>query len=294
MDSVAGRAGPTNKNIIPTECYEPGSCIKALAALALLEENAVTPDEIFDCQGKSAMINKVRVENWTPMDKLSFTDVIRRSSNVGLVKAITRIGPKFYEHLVRLGLGKSTGIQFPGERSGFLNPPHRWSRPSLTVMSFGYEMSTTLLQLGRAFSVIANGGHTITPSLVLGQHKDSQVCPGSPVKRGMTPDKQLYSERAIEQTREILSGFGERFPVDGCHVFGKTGTTRRLKNGKYSKYHHTYTACGAVERDGYRRVIVAFLGESPKAPTIATATQVVAPLLQRVAQQMVLYETYLA
>ena len=164
------------KNIIVTEIFELGSVIKAFCALAALEEGVVTPDEEIDCEGPVAYIDGLRVENVTNVllnalrennNILAFHDVIKYSCNVGVVKVVRRLGTKFYDHLRRIGFGSKTGVQFPGERVGFVNSPEHWSRSSLMVMSFGYEMMASLLQLGRAFSVIANDGYLVDPCLII-------------------------------------------------------------------------------------------------------------------------------
>ena len=279
---------PNNKNIknlqntknkIVTECYELGSVIKTFSALAALEEEVVTPDEMIDCEGKSTYIDRFRVTNWKAVGVISFSDVIRLSSNVGIAKVIKRLGVKFYTHFKRLGFGGKTGIRFPGERSGFLNPPENWSRSSLIVMSFGYEMTATLLQLGKAFSVIANGGYDIEPVLVT-----------KPIKVKNTFCKKIYKSKTIDQMKDILETIGSRYAkgLDGFRVMGKTGTARSLVNGRYSTKKHIYSFAGIIERDNYRRVIITFVKEPKKSGW--WASQITAPLFNNVAEKMIIHD----
>ncbi len=267
------------KNKIVTECYELGSVVKVFSALAALEEGVVTLDEEIDCEGKFAYIDKFRVENWKSVDVLSFTDVIRRSSNVGIAKVVKRLGPKFYTHLNRLGFGHKTGIQFPGERAGFVNPPNRWSRSSLTVMSFGYEVMATILQIAKAFCIISNGGYDINPVLVR-----------NPAKRHSFFRKKIYHDKTIREVKNILQTIGKQYAQDliGYRVMGKTGTARCVKNGKYSKKDHLYSFAGIIEKDKYKRVIVTFVNKSKRAGL--WASQVTAPLFNRVAQRMIIHD----
>jgi len=266
------------KNKIVTECYELGSVIKIFSALAALGEEVVTPDEQIDCQGKFAYIDGFRVENWKAVDVLPFHEVIRYSSNVGIAKVIKRIGPKFYTHLEGLGFGNKTNIRFPGERSGFVNPPENWSRPSLLVMSFGYEIMATILQLARALCVIANGGYQIQPILVQ-----------RPIPLKNTIKKKIYKDKSIEDIKNILQVIGARYAdFPGYRVMGKTGTARSIINGKYSKELHVYSFGGIVEKDDYKRVIVTFVNQ-PKNPNL-WASQVTAPLFTRVAERMIIHD----
>lgn len=266
------------KNQPVTECYEFGSAMKAFTALAALEEGVVTNDELIDCQGKACYINGLRIEN--PVQSsgiIPFIEVITRSANVGTAKVALRLGSKLYDHLRKLGFGKTTGLAFPGERSGFVNHPKKWSRFSPMVMSFGYEVSATLLQLAKAFSVIGNGGYDVEPQLYL-----------VPKPKKIKKKIRLYKSATIVALQEILERIGAKYPVAGYKVFGKTGTARCVRDGKYSTTAHIYTFAGIVQAPGYRRVVVTFINEPVKAHL--WASQVAAPLFQRIAQKMVLHE----
>ena len=265
------------KNEIVTECYEPGSVMKAFAALAVLAEKAVTLDEEIDCQGKFAYVNGYRLEN-TPhaVYKVPFWEAVKKSSNVGIAKMALRIGPKLYDHYRKLGFGSKTGIVFPGERSGFVNPPNKWTHSSPLVLAFGYEMNATMLQIATAFSIIANGGFAVEPQLTL------------PVNYSSKQGTRLYEPSAITDIRFILAEVGKLYQLPGYTVLGKTGTARAVINGRYSTQEHHYTFGGMVEKGDYKRVIVAFIKRPRKANL--WASQVTAPLFRKIAERMVLHE----
>lgn len=267
------------KNNAVTEAYEFGSVIKTFSALAALEEEVVTPDEMINCEGKSTYIDKFRVENWKSIGTVPFSDVVKFSSNIGIAKVVKRLGPKFYTHLKRLGFGSKTGIQFPGERSGFVNPPENWSRSSLIVMSFGYEIMATLLQLGKAFSIIANGGYDIEPILVK-----------KPRKRQNTFHKKIYKSKTIKELKNILQGIGSKYSTNlkDFRVMGKTGTSRAVVNGKYSNKKHIYSFGGIIEKNDYKRVIITFVKEPEK--TSWWSSQIAAPLFNKVAEKMIIHD----
>ena len=265
------------KNQPITECYEFGSVMKTFTALGALEEGLVTNDEPIDCQGKVCFLHGLRIENWKSTGVVPFIEVMKNSSNIGLAKVALRLGHKLHDHLGRVGFGKSTGLAFPGERSGFLNKPSKWSKFSPMVMSFGYEISATVLQLAKAFSIISNGGFDIDPQLYL-----------VPRPKKIKKSVRLYKPQSIAAVKEILEGIGAHYPVPGYTIMGKTGTARCVKEGKYSTTAHVYTFGGLVEAKDYRRVIVTFINEPTKAHL--WASQVAAPLFQRIAQKMVLSE----
>ena len=155
------------KNKIVTDAHELGSVMKVCAALAALEEGVVTPDELIDCkdtlttQIDGRTINTVQAHGIIP-----FTDVIALSNNIGIAIVAKRLGDTLYDHYKRLGFGIKTGIESLGENSGFVNPPEKWSKQSIISLSYGYEVSATILQLACAFCTIATG-YKVKPTLIL-------------------------------------------------------------------------------------------------------------------------------
>jgi len=288
------------KNDIICECYELGSVIKPFSALAALEEGVVEFDEPIDCEAQITKIDGFKVENPTiSLNRIlrehdyviPFYDVVRYSSNVGIAKVTKRLGTKLYDHLVRIGFGKKTSITFPGERDGFVNHPKNWSKPSPIVMSFGYEIMVSLLQLARAYCLIANGGYLVNPTLVM----PTSICPEGQASKLIVSDnssKPLYSKKSILQIKDILEKIVHRFAIPGFRTMGKTGTARCVKDGKYSDSKHHYTFAGILERGDYKRVIVTFVKEPIETKKL-WASQVSGPLFKAVAEKMVIRDMML-
>lgn len=280
------------KNIPVTECFELGSVIKIFTALAALEESVVTIDEEIDCEEKSTKIDGFPVANWKSLGPglHPFWQVVWKSNNVGIAKVAKRLGPKLYYHLKRLGFGRATGIRFPGERSGFVNPPHKWSRSSIIVLSFGYEIMATLLQLAKAFSIVANGGYNVQPTLVL----------DPPRQKLALGYKRLYKKQPIEEIKEILElkeWVKDKYGIKGYRIMGKTGTARSVKNGRYSNKDHVYTYAGIVEKidpktkKTYRRVIITFVKEPQEKKSVNIwSSQITLPLFSRIAEKMIVHD----
>jgi len=271
------------KSVALNESFELGSVFKVFSTLAALEEGVTTLDEKIDCEGKKTYFGKFKVENWKPLGVLPFLEVARQSSNVGMAKIARRLGEKLHDHLYRLGFGQKIGLSFPGERSGYLNPPHNWSKYSPLTLSFGYEVMANLVQLGRAFSVISNGGLAVTPRLILDDENRTQT------------NKRLYKAETVEtiktifeNPRTIFPQIKKRHPLPGYRVIGKTGTARKLVDGKYSRTQHVDSFAGMIEKGDYKRVVITFV-EEPK--HVDWASQVSAPLFQRVAERMVVHDT---
>ena len=136
------------KNRIITDAYELGSVIKAFLALAALEEKVITPTTLVDCENRlHTKLHGIPVNTTKANGIIPFSEVIQFSNNIGVAKVAQKVGTKLYEHYKHLGFGTRLGI-FPGENGGFITPPDKWSKASLISLSFGYEISANILQLG--------------------------------------------------------------------------------------------------------------------------------------------------
>ena len=187
-----------------------------------------------------------------------------------------------YDHYKRVGFGEKTGIRLHGEHVGFVNHPKNWSAYSLRSLSFGYEITITLLQLAQAFSIIANDGYLIRPRILLNDNENINNITGP-----------LYSEETIDITRKILEesitkGTSRRAAIKGYKIMGKTGTANMVTNGEYSTQRCAYSFSGIIEKDDYKRIIVLFIKDSPKKNLYAA--NVAAPLFERIAEKVLIHD----
>lgn len=266
------------KNRIVTDAYELGSVIKVFLALAALEEGVVTPDDIIDCENtKKTRINGMPVTTTVANGKIPFEDVIRYSNNIGVAKVAHQLGTKLYSQYQRLGFGTRLGI-FPGESPGRINPPEKWSKSSLTSLSFGYEISATIAQLAQALSIIANNGYLVPLHLF-----PQTVAPRGPLYKGQTIADM---KRILQFT--VDKGSAQKARINGYTVMGKTGTARLITNGRYDPRRHIFTFMAIVEKDSYKRVIVVSLKETTKKGFYAA--RVAVPLFERVAHKMLIHD----
>lgn len=269
----------TTKNRPLACCFETGSVLKIFMAVAALQDGLTSLDEEIDCHNTKEMkLDNLRIRTVQPHGKISFLEVIQYSNNIGTVKIAKRLGKDLYDYYKLFGFGQPTGLKFPGEEKGFVNHPSNWSAYSIQSLSYGYEITVSLLQLAKAFSAIVNGGYLITPSLI----KDSNTDKVGP----------LFSHKTLTDARQLLlatvqAGTGIKAQISGYDVLGKTGTANILYNGKYDEDRHLYTFIGAVEKDNYQRVIVCYVKDSKKA---TYASMVTSPLFKQLAECMILHE----
>lgn len=266
------------KNTCITECYELGSVFKICAALAAIDEKVVTPDELIDCKdAKTAYIDGRKINTVIPAGIITFEEVIAQSNNIGIAQVAQRLGPKLYDHYLKLGFSKKTGIPFPGENKGFINHPKNWSKQSIISLSYGYEVSANLLQLARTFCIIGNGGYWIDPQL-LPQTNSAK-------KQKIYPDETITTiQNFLEKT--TASGTAKKAHIKGYRIMCKTGTANLLEHGHYNNDRNIFTCAGIVEKDTYQRVIVVFIKEVAQKDLYASG--VAAPLFEQIAEKVLI------
>ncbi|HLB94190.1 MAG TPA: penicillin-binding protein 2 [Candidatus Babeliales bacterium] len=291
------------KNRPISETHELGSVMKPFVALAALEEGVVTPDELIDCGGKKeVVVDGMRITTVLPDGIIPFWQVITRSNNIGMVKVAKKLGPKLYDYYRKMGFGIKTSLDLEGEQSGFVSHPKNWSKRSIVSLSFGYEISATLLQLAQAMGLIANNGYLVKPKLIIEQEPDSLTAKTGAQSRADSSKvsnhniKRAFSEKTIQQMRKILqenvqAGTGKKAHIQGYEIFGKTGTANLVVDGKYSKQHNIYSFVGFVERGGYKRVIAVYVKDSPQPGLLAS--MVAAPLFEKIAEKMIIHDKLL-
>lgn len=248
-----------------TDTFEPGSTLKALLTAAALEERLVRPDDMFFGEQGSIQVANAVIRDHEKFAWLTFREVIEKSSNVGAIKIGQRLGKeRYYDYLVRFGVGSQTGVDFPGEASGVLRPPQQWSEVSLASLSIGQELALTPLQLVTAFSALANGGILVRPHLV------KAVLSHGEVVRETAPVhvRRVISEPTARQVTNILQGVvvrgtGKEASVEGYAVAGKTGTAQKFDAaaGRYASQKTLASFVGYLPAERPRVTILVSLDE---------------------------------
>ena len=273
------------------DVYEPGSTFKIVAAAAGLEEGLVTPSQIIDCENGEIEIAgfRIREHGGHRFGLISFSDVIVKSSNVGMVKIASALGDaRMYRYIRAFGFGEKTGVSLPGEETGIVRPPEKWSLLSRASMSFGQEIAVTPLQMVRAMAVIANGGLTIEPRIVE-RVVDAE---GRTVWLPEVHDpERVVSERTAAVMNEILKmvvadGTGKNAGLDEYVVAGKTGTAQKAVRGGYSASKTIASFVGYVPADRPRLAILVLVDEPQGAQY---GGDVAAPAFREIAEASLRY-----
>jgi cell division protein FtsI (penicillin-binding protein 3) len=279
------------RKVHPVEdSYEPGSTMKIFTTAIALEERKVHLGEIINCEGGRWYHNGATITDDHHFGQLTFEEILWHSSNIGAAKIGTRLEPAVhYQFLRKFGFGEPTGLNFPGETQGRLLAPDRWSATTQQTMCYGYGLSVSPLQILMAGCALANGGRLMQPYLVQKIFNDQGVMLAE--FKPKVKD-QVLSEETSAMMREalkgvILNGTGHRAKLDGgVEAFGKTGTARKLINGKYDPKRHYASFMGFFPADRPQYGIL-FMLDDPAGDV--EGGQVAAPLFKEVADGIMRY-----
>ena len=242
-----------------TEPFEPGSTLKPLFAGVLLESGKARLDEVIATYNGVYRTYGRTLKDVHAAARLSLADVIRYSSNVGIVRFTERFSRReMFEALRNFGFGTPTGIAYPSEASGTLYEPRRWSLQSQASLAIGYEVAVTPMQLAMAYAAIANGGNLLVPALIkeITNPDGEVVFAHHPrvVRRVLEPETTAKLRGVLASV--VDSGTATDASLSTFSLGGKSGTARRATGGVYGTGSYVSTFVGTFPADDPQFVVL--------------------------------------
>ena len=218
----------TNK--VTKGVYELGSVFKTFTLAAAFDEGIIEPDTEFKNLEKKLTCAGHSIEEYDKKmpSKLTAEQILVRSSNIGSIKIAQKLGiEKFKLFLEKIGILNKIefDIEEVGQPLDFI-----WGKCKLATSSFGHGITTTPLQLAKAYSIIVNGGYDIKPTLIKKDFKESDQ--RNRILKEEVSKKINPILRKVVSTDEGTAHFAD---VEGYQVAGKTGTADKARYGGYSK-----------------------------------------------------------
>ena len=218
-----------------TQIFEPGSIFKTVSTMAILENNTMNPDDEMFCPAA------IEADGYWVSDAhergdetMTLRQILDNSSNVGISLSIERLGfSPFYDKIVEYNLNEKTGIDYPGEGLGYLQPRDQWAKITGYNVSFGQGVSVTPLQMVRFYGALINDGVEVTPHFL--------------VEKPLSDEKPVYDSETVVENKEaiptitgmletvVTSGTGTGAQIEGYRVAGKTSTAEIAEEGVYKK-----------------------------------------------------------
>ena len=220
---------------------DPGSVHKVITLVAGLQCGAIQPDSAIPLPGGAIYKGDTRFEDTTPLrpsTRITLPGILAYSSNVGTITVADKATPQtLYDYQLKFGLGTPTHEGMPGEASGLVQPPNRWSGSSYGSIPIGMGVSVTPLQMAAVYATIANNGVYVQPHLIKATiTPDKKAHPADPPTRRtvLSPQTATTLREDLEAVVTAPGATGHAAAVPGYRVAGKTGTGKKVENGHYA------------------------------------------------------------
>ncbi len=240
-------------NRVTKGVYEFGSVFKTFTLAAGIHERVVEPKTKFNNLEKSISCGKNTISEYDkkiPSD-LTAEEILIRSGNIGSVRIAQAVGLEKFKNFLKV-LGLIDLIKFDIEEVG-VPISFKWGKCKLATSSYGHGITTTILQLANAYSIIVNGGYQIRPTLI--KHKSK-----TKYKKILKNDVSKKINPILRKIVSTKEGTASLANVSGYQVGGKTGTAQTSIDGGYSnKKINTFSSIFPISSPKY--VLVVMLDE---------------------------------
>lgn len=281
-----------HKNRAVVDSFEPGSVIKPIWIGWGLQNQLFNPSKSIFCENGEFRYHRVTIHDHEKYGWLPVRDIVKYSSNIGMVKLMDTIGAHdIFSCVDAFGMNSLTGIDFPGEPKGLIRDPGKWSSVDKANVSFGQGFSVTGIQLITAFNAMINGGMLMRPHLVakVSDAAGKQIEQFKPtIIRKVISDETSEEMLAMLKTVALKGGTAYSAYMENYQVFGKTGTSQKIDplTGSYSKNAFISTFIGGlIDSSGKPRLSILVSIDEPH--PYYYASQVACPLFKNIASQCV-------
>lgn len=254
---------PTNReeaesdafNLSPvSQAFEPGSIFKTVSTMAVLENKVMSPEDTLFCPSAiQADEYEVSDAHDRGDETMTLRQILDKSSNVGISLASEKLGfSKLYDAIIRYNLNEATGVDYPGEASGYLLDYTDWALITGYNVSFGQGISVTPLQMTRFYGALANGGVEVTPHFLISLPQTGEH-PTYPTEQVITDSEALDDIKSMLRT-VVTDGTGKDAAIEGLDVVGKTSTAEVAREGVYVKGLYNLCFTGFIDNSSSQLV----------------------------------------
>jgi cell division protein FtsI (penicillin-binding protein 3) len=237
------RSDYANLNVTAAEyAYEPGSVMKPITFAILLKEKKVNPYDLVRIYGGKYKLGRRIIRDTHDYEWLSAEDVIVHSSNVGTVQLAQKLNAiEFYQGLKDFGFTQKTQIDLPYEKLGSIPPLHKFKSETYKgTVGYGYGMTSTFMQVLKAYNTFNNNGRMVTPYIASYFQGDDGT--KYPILRD--GEKEVIPISVAKRMQSILiktvqKGTGVKAKIDGLTIGGKTGTAHIAEKGGYARRYNS-------------------------------------------------------
>ena len=252
----ASRSGNELRNRAVVDTFEPGSIMKPFTVGLALDLSRIKSTTKFDTGNGKYHYHGATISDVSRNGVIDAAGILRRSSNIGMTMISEKLtSQEMWTKFTELGFGRAPDANFPGVAAGRLRPWERWRPIERATMSYGYGLSTSLLQIAHAYTAFARNGDMVSLTLLR--------------RQGKRPTNiQVFTPATAASIRGMLEAAAgpdgaKLAQVQGYRVAGKSGTARKIISGKYSteRYRSSFVGFAPVSNP---RIVVAVSIDEPK------------------------------
>lgn len=245
--------------------YEPGSVIKPFIFVTALRLGKLKLGEEINTNDGYYKLGRFTIQDSHKAKKMSSEEVLMYSSNIGMIQIARRLSNfEIISGLKIFHFADKSGIDLPYEQKGELPNSQRLRDIEKSVLSYGYGLKTTFIQLLAGYNVFNNGGVYISPNLAEKFYQNGKI---KELKENIIEEKILSSE-ASKQMQNILiatveKGTSKKAKTQGIIVGGKTGTARIAEKQGYNSGRYNASFFGFAN-DTHSKFTIGVLVRNPK------------------------------
>lgn len=221
------------RNFCICDAFEPGSTFKTMTVSAALEEAKVNQNTTLVCDGGETLAGR-RIKCMSHHGNITLGQSLMYSCNDALMQMGAMLQrDKFAEYEDLFNFGYKTGIDLPGETTGYAFSEEQLNVQELATSSFGQGITVSMIQIAAATASIINGGYYYQPHVV-----KQIISPNGSVVENIGPTliRKTVSEKTSKLIREYLyetveNGTGAFCQIPGYKIGGKTGTAEKIPRG---------------------------------------------------------------
>jgi cell division protein FtsI (penicillin-binding protein 3) len=250
---------PTRINRLTTGVYEMGSTFKALTLAMALDSGKATLNTIYDAR-MPLRYGKFSINDSHPLGRsISLSELFTYSSNIGAARVAMSQGVEAHKAFLRK-LGQLDRLRTELPESAEPIVPKHWGELNTITIAFGHGLSVAPLQAVMGINAVVNGGYLIPPTFIKRTQEDAMKLATRVVKTE-TSDRMRYLMRLNAE-----KGTAKMADIKGYYVGGKTGTSEKVVNGRYSKKQVLNSFTAILPADDPRYLVLIMLDE-PQALT---------------------------
>jgi cell division protein FtsI (penicillin-binding protein 3) len=275
---------------------DPGSVFKLPSMVAMMEEGGLKNGEWVDTENGTMRIGNKVLPDTRAYGTITAQEVFEHSSNVGTAKLMLKYfgkgkENKYYDYLHAFHLDERLNFQLRPDARPVINRPRLGDPTAMPWNSIGYGTSITPLQMLAFYNAIANDGKWIQP-IIVKQTKIADKLEDDYKISQVKFDEPLCSKETLAKVRKMLEGVVERGTAsniknDFYKIAGKTGTSRKLINGKYREGMYYTSFIGYFPADAPKYSCVVMI-DNPRGVKLEAlmAAEASAPVFKEIADKI--------